>query len=181
MFKNFGWFLEAFDVQAGLVRTQEGIDAGHRLGALDDDPSDLRFVEVSQHPVDEVFITVQQNRWCSGVGSQLNGFPLPQQGFEVVNQQLFTHLFGFRTDQQSGAGGLDQNAKGPQPVALVFADDAPRDTHTLALGLEHEKTAGQGQIAGEPWTLGAGGFLHDLHQHFLARFEQFCDAGAAFL
>ena len=49
------------------------------------------------------------------------------------------------------------------------------------MGLQYQKTAGQGKIAGEARTLGARGFLHHLHQHLLARFQQFCDPRTAFL
>ena len=44
------------------------------------------------------------------------------------------------------------------------------------MGLQHQKATGQGEVAGEPRSLGTGGLLHHLHQHLLARFQQFGDA-----
>ena len=48
------------------------------------------------------------------------------------------------------------------------------------MGLEHQEATGQGQVAGEPRPLAAGGLLHHLDEHLLAGLEQLGDAGATF-
>ena len=113
--------------------------------------------------MDEVFIPIEQHGGGRGLGRLLNRLPLAQQRFEIVNQQILAHPFRLGADQQPGAGGLDQHPQGPQAVAFVLAVDAPGDVHPLAMGLEHQEAARQGEVAGEPGSLRAGGFLHYLH------------------
>ena len=48
------------------------------------------------------------------------------------------------------------------------------------MGLEHQEATGQGQVAGEPRPLGAGGLLHHLDEHLLTGLEQLGDTSATF-
>ena len=159
-----------------MVGPQEGVGAGHRLGAIHHHPHQLGAIEVAQHPMDEVLVAVEQHGGIGRLRRLLNRLPLAQQGFQVVDQQVFTDGFRLGADQQAGARGLDQHPQGPQAIALVLRTDAAGDVHPLAVGLQHQEATGQGEVAGEAGPLGAGGLLHHLHQHLLARFQQFGDA-----
>ena len=85
----------------------------------------------------EVFVAVEEHRWAGGFAGGLDGLPLAQQGFKVVDQQIFADALGLGADQQAGAGGLDQHTEGAQTVALVLAIDAARNIDALAVGLQH--------------------------------------------
>ena len=47
------------------------------------------------------------------------------------------------------------------------------------MGLKHQEAARQGEVAGEPWPLGARGLLHHLDEHLLPGLKQLGDASAA--
>ena len=161
----------------GVVGAQEGIGPGNRFGGVHHDPHQLRTVEIAQHAMHEVFVAVEQHRWAGALSRGLDALPLAQQAFEVVDQQLFTDPLGFGANQQTRARRLDQHPERPQAVALVFAVDPAGDVDALAVGLQHQKTPRQGEVAGEPGTLGTRGLLHHLHQHLLAGLQQLSDAG----
>ncbi len=72
-----------------MIGAQEGIGAGHRLGAVHHHPHQLGAVEVPQHAMDEVFVAVQQYGGIGRLRRLLNRLPLAQQRFQVVDQQLF--------------------------------------------------------------------------------------------
>ena len=174
-------FVVGLHQHVGLVGAEESVDPGHGLGAVNDDAHQLGAEEIAQDAMDEVFIAVEQHRRTGGLGRLLDPLPLAQQRLQVVDQQLLGDALGLGAHQQTRPGGLDQHGEGPQAVALTLGVDAARDAHPLAVGLEHQEAAGQGEIAGEAGPLGAGGLLHHLHEHLLAGLKQLRDAGAAFL
>ncbi len=177
--QQVGRLVVVLDDQAALVRPQEGEHPGAGLLGVHHDPDDLGVVEIPQHPVNEVFVAVQQHRRLGRLGGLLDRLPLAQQPFEIVDDLLFRHPFGLGAHQQGGARGLDQHGKGPQAVALGLPADPPRDVHPLPMGLKNQVATGQGEIARETGTLGAGGLLHHLNQHLLAGLKQLCDSGAS--
>ena len=181
MLKDFAGILVVLNDQVGLIGAKEAIDARHRVLGIHHNPQHIGAVEITQHPMNEVFIAVQQNRRVGCFSGLLDRLPLAQQGFEVINDLLFTDAIGLSAHQQARAWGLDQHRQGPQPVALGFTADAPRHIHPLPMGLQHQKTTWQREVASEPRALGAGGLLHHLNQHLLARFQQLSDPSAAFL
>ena len=136
---------------------------------------------IPQDPVDEILVPIEQHRRSCCLGSLLNRFPLPQKGFEIINQLIFSNAIGFGADQQTCSRRLDQHTKSPQAIAFRLRADPARDIHPLTMGLQHQVAPGERQIAGESRPLGAGWLLHHLHQHLLPRFQQFGDAGRAFL
>ena len=99
--QEFGGFLMEFHRELGLVIAKKTIHPRHRFGGVDHHPHHLRAVEVAQDPVDEILIPVEQNRRGGRFRSLLNSFPLPQEGFQVINEVLLAHPFGFRADQQA--------------------------------------------------------------------------------
>ena len=180
MVEDLGVVAVVLHQQVGLVSAEERIHPAHGLGRVDDNAHHLRVIEIAQHPVDEILIAVQQHRRAGRFRRLLNRLPLAQEHLQVIDQQLFAHRLGLGADQQPGARGLDQHAEGAQAVAFVFAVDAARDRHPLAVGLQHQKPARQAEVARQAGALGARGLLHHLHQHLLARFEQFGDASGPF-
>ena len=181
MIQDLGVILESFHQHIRLVGPQKGLDPADGIGSVDDYTHQFGAVEIAQDAMDEVFVAVEQHRRTGRLGRLLDCFPLAQQRFEIVDQQLLGHRFGLGADQQACAGGLDQHAEGPQAIALVLAINAAGNVDALAVGLEDQEAPWQAEIAGETRPLAAGGFLHHLHQHLLARLEQFGDAGAALL
>ena len=177
--QDLGGFPVVLHQQIRLVGPQEIVDAGHRIGAVDDHPQHVGAVEVAQHPMDEVLIPVEQHGGRGRLGGLLDRLPLPQQALEIVDQHLLADVLGLGADQQTGPGGLDQHPEGPQPVALVLPVDAPGDVHPLAMGLEHQEATRKGEVAGEAGPLGARGLLHHLDEDLLPGLEQLGDASSA--
>ena len=124
-------------LQSRLVRPQERLDPAHGVGAIHHNPDHVRGVEIAKHPMDEVLIPVEQHRRARRFSRRLNPFPLAQQVFKVVDQEIFADAFGLGTNQQARARGLDQHPKGPQAIAFVFAIDAAGNIDPLAVGLQH--------------------------------------------
>ena len=60
----------------GVIGAQEGIGAGHRLGAVHHHPHQLGAVEIPQHAMDEVFVAVQQHGRIGRLRRLLNRLPL---------------------------------------------------------------------------------------------------------
>ena len=131
--------------------------------------------------MDEVFIAVEQHRRCSRFSGLLNRLPLAQQGFQILNQQVFADAVGFRTNQKASSRRLDQNTQCTQSVPLCIGTDAPGDVDPLAMGLEHQVATWQSQISRQPRALGAGRFLHHLNQNLLTRLQKFSDPSRTFL
>ena len=179
--QDVGGFAVGLHLHIGVVGTQKGIGPGDGRWGIHHHPQHIGVVEIAQHAMDEVLIAVEQHGWAGRLGGVLDRFPLAQQGFQIVNQQVFVHPLRLGADQQSGTGRLDQHPKRTQAVALMVAVDPAGDVHALAMGLEHQEAAGQGEIAGEPGPLGARGLLHHLHQHLLPGLQQLGDAGSSLL
>ena len=177
MLEDFGRFAMGLDKHVGVIRAQKGIGPGHCFGGINHHPHQIRAVEIAQHAMDKIFVPVQQHRRAGSLGGGLDALPLAQQGLEIINQQLFADGLSLGADQQPSPWGLDQHTKGPEAIALVIAINAAGDIDTLAVGLEHQKAPRQSQIASEAGALGAGGLLHHLHEHLLARLQQLGDAG----
>ena len=155
--------------------TKETAHTVHSGGIVHHNPGQIRAHVVPQNPMDEVFIAVEQHRRCSRFSGLLNRLPLAQQGFQILNQQLFADAVGFRTDQQTGSRRLDQNTKGTQSVPFCIRTDAPGDVDPLAMGLKHQVATWQSKISRQPWAFGAGRFFHHLNQNLLARLQKFSD------
>ena len=130
--------------------------------------------------MDEILIPVEQNGRRSGFGCFLNRFPLTQQGFEIVDEQVFTDALCFRTDEQTRTRRFHQHPESSEAIALPFGANTTGNIHALATGLQHQITAWKSQIAGETWALCAGGLFHHLNEHLLARFEQLSDPCSTF-
>src|SRR6185436_7817836 len=62
-------------------------------------------------------------------------------------------------------------------LALRAVFDAPRHTDVLDAGHQHAEAAGQADLLGDAWALGADRLLGDLHQDFLALLEVVLDLG----
>ena len=89
--------------------------------------------------------------------------------------------FRFGANQQPRTRGLNQHTEGAQTIPFAFGIDPAGDIHHLPVGLQDQKTPGQGEIASKALSLGAGGLFHHLHQHLLAGLEQLSNAEGAFL
>ena len=171
MLEDFGVIAVVLHLQSRLVSPQERLDPAHGVGTIHHNPDHVRGIEIAKHPMDEVLIPVEQHRRARRFSRRLNPFPLAQQVFKVVDQELFANAFGLGTNQQARARGLDQHPKGPQAIAFVFAVNSAGNVHPLAVGLQHQKPTRQGQIARESGPFGTRGLLHHLHQNLLARLE----------
>ena len=169
--EDFGVIAVVLHLQSRLVSPQERLNPAHGVGTIHHNPDHVRGIEIAKHPMDEVLIPVEQHRRARRFSRRLNPFPLAQQVFKVVDQELFANAFGLGTNQQARARGLDQHPKGPQAIAFVFAVNSAGNVHPLAVGLQHQKPTRQGQIARESGPFGARGLLHHLHQNLLARLE----------
>ena len=78
MLKDFSGILVVLNDQVGLIGAQEAIDARHRVLGIHHNPQHIGAVEVTQDPMDEVFVAVQQNRRMGCFSRLLDGFPLAQ-------------------------------------------------------------------------------------------------------
>ena len=130
-----------FNHGIGRVCAEKGVDPPHRIGIVDDNPGNLGGEVIPQDAMNEILIAIEQHRRAGRLGCCLNGLPLAQQCFKVIDQQLLTDALGLGANQQASTGGLDQHAQGTQAVALVLAVDATGNGHPLAVGLKHQKTA----------------------------------------
>ena len=177
MLQQLHGFAVSFDLDIARISSEKAGHPIHSTGVINDDARQIRPHVIPEDPVNEVLITVEQHRWRCALCSLLNSLPLPQQSFEVLNQQLFTDAIGLGSDQQAGSGRLDQHPQSPQAIALGVSTDPARDVHPLAMGLKHEVTPRQGQIPSETRPFGSGGLLHHLHQNLLAGLQQLRDPG----
>ena len=169
----------AVGLHQNLLRlgTEKIGDAGDGGRLVHDHPCQVCAGVIPQDSVDEILVPIEQHRRCRCLSRLLNGFPLPQEGFEIVDQLILSNAIGFGADQQPRPGGLDQHAQGTETIALSLRADPARNVHPLSMGLQDQITPGKRQVAGESRPLGAGGLLHHLHQDLLAWFQQFGDAG----
>ena len=83
MLKDFAGVVVMLNDQIGLVGSEEAIDARHRILGIHHHPQHISAVEITEDPMDEVFISVQQNRWMGCFGGLLDRFPLAQEGFAL--------------------------------------------------------------------------------------------------
>ena len=167
----------AVGLHQNLLRlgTEETGDAGDGGRLVHDHPCQVRAGVIPQNSVDEILVPIEQHRRCRCLSRLLNGFPLPQEGFEIVDQLILGNAIGFGADQQPCSRRLDQHAEGPKTIALSLRTDPARNVHPLSMGLQDQITTGKRQVAGEPRPLGAGGLLHHLDQDLLTWFQQFGD------
>ena len=138
---------------------------------------DFLVVEVAQRTLDQRAFLVDQRRRLRVQGHVADGFPHPDQIFEVaLDLGLGARGAGGAQDDAHALGHVEILHHFLQPRAVLRRGDLAADAAAArGIGHQHGIAAGQRQIGGQRGALVAALFLDDLHQHDLAALDDFLD------
>ena len=138
---------------------------------------DFLVVEIAQRALDQRSLLVDEGRGLRLQGHVADGFPHPDQIFEVA--------LDFRLGARGARGAQDDaHALGHveilhhvlEPRTVLRRGDLAADAAAArGVGHQHGVAAGQREIGGQRRALVAALFLDDLHQHHLAALDDFLD------
>ena len=138
---------------------------------------DFLVVEVAQRPLDQRSLLIDEGRRLRLQGHVADGFPHPDQIFEVaLDFRLGARGAGGAQDDAHALGHVEILHHFLEPRAVLRRGDLAADA-AAARGVRHQHriAAGQRQIGGQRGALVAALFLDDLHQHHLAALDDFLD------
>ena len=151
---------------------------------INDTPLDIWREQIAYRPLGYVKIFINQAWHRRFDGSVLDFAPQMKEKFHVRLQVLPRRIFRHRPDDKTCILGPEffNFFAQPLPVFIVFKFSG--DANVVGHRHIYKVSAWQGDMAGEPSTLGAQRFLAYLHQDILAFGQQFFDidrGGGTFL
>src|SRR3990172_7185001 len=163
--------------QAGEKLRSEVADADVLLLGVDDDPVHVRGEQVTHGPQGKGELPVDQ-------GGSAHRFALAPDRIPVVDQVVHVRLqFGFRSSFRGGADDGSHPVQADifhdrmEPLPFLRVLDPAGDADVPGPGEEHEISAGEGDVAGDPCPLGAQWFLGPLPDEVLPLWDKPLDGG----
>src|ERR1035437_1530431 len=164
--------------EGGREAVQEADDALVVFLGIYPDGGEVAADLISQDPLDQPQIVIDQGRGVRGVGALLDLRPEIEQEAQCGAQLLFGRALGGGADDES-AGGLaafvDENPL--EALALLIGGDFAADANVGDGGHEDQEAAGEGEVRGDARALLGDGLLGDLDEKLLSGLEQVADDG----
>ena len=130
---------------------------------VDDDAAVLGVELLADHAHCQLGLAIQQRRAVGLLGLGLDHVPLIEQPGHVGSQLVLVGVLGGRTNDQAVLRRLDPVEDVAQSLADVVGQPLG-DAVGLRVGDQHDESARQRNLLGQPGALGADGVLRDLAQ-----------------